>query len=138
ILTAGIDLSIGTGMALTAVVAVGVVTNIGLPWYLGALAGVLFGGLIGAGNGSLVSVAKLPPFISTLAMTMVAEGLARVFSGTAPFYIDREGDGGYTALSTGELLPGVPNAVLIFAIISIIAGIVLGRTILGRYAFAIG
>lgn len=138
IITAGIDLSIGTGMALCGVMAGNFVTNFGLPWLLGAVLAIAFGGLIGLINGTFVAVAKLPPFIATLAMMMVAEGLALVFSNSAPIYFDSDKAGGLMALSTGRLIPGVPNAVLILLLVTVIAGIALNRTILGRYTYALG
>ncbi|MPV50583.1 MULTISPECIES: ABC transporter permease [unclassified Pseudactinotalea] len=138
IITAGIDLSIGTGMALCAVMAGNFITNIGLSWQLGVVLAIAFGGLVGLVNGVFIAVAKLPPFIATLAMMMVAEGLALVFSDSAPIYVDRDTDGGFMDLSTGTLIPQVPNAVLVLIGAAIIAGIVLNRTVLGRYTYAIG
>lgn len=138
IITAGIDLSIGTGMALCGVMAGNFITNMGLPWQLGVLLAILFGGLVGLINGLFVAVAKLPPFIATLAMMMVAEGLALVFSNSAPIYFDSETAGGFMNLSTGSLIPQVPNAVLVLLAAAVIAGVMLNRTVLGRYTFALG
>lgn len=138
IITAGIDLSIGTGMALCAVMAGNFITTMGLPWQLGVVLAIAFGGVVGLVNGILVAVAKLPPFIATLAMMMVAEGLALVLSNSAPIYIDAESAGGFMQLSTGTLIPKVPNAVLVFIVVAVIAAIVLNRTILGRYTYALG
>lgn len=138
IITAGIDLSIGTGMALCGVMAGNFVTNFGLPWLLGVVLAIAFGGLIGLINGTFVAVAKLPPFIATLAMMMVAEGLSLVLSDSAPIYFDADTAGGLMALSTGKLIPGVPNAVLILLLATLVAAIALNRTILGRYTYALG
>ncbi|WP_022919423.1 ABC transporter permease [Ruania albidiflava] len=138
IITAGIDLSIGTGMALCAVMAGNFITTMGLPWQLGVVLAILFGGLVGLVNGLLVALAKLPPFIATLAMMMAADGLALVLSNSTPIYIDAETAGGFMQLSTGTLIPRVPNAVLVFVVVAVIAGIVLNRTILGRYTYALG
>lgn len=138
IITAGIDLSIGTGMALCAVMAGNFITNFGLSWQLGVVLAILFGGLVGFVNGFFVAIAKLPPFIATLAMMMVAEGLALVLSNSAPIYVDADTAGGFMKLSTGTLIPKVPNAVLVFVVVAIIAAIVLNRTILGRYTYALG
>jgi ribose transport system permease protein len=67
IITGGIDLSIGTGMTLCAVMSGVFIVNVGLPLPLGVLCAILFGGLIGLINGFNVAVLKLPPFIATLA-----------------------------------------------------------------------
>lgn len=136
IITAGIDLSIGTGMSLCAVMSGVFIVNMGIPLPIGVLLAILFGGLIGFTNGFNVAVLKLPPFIATLAMMLVAQGLALVISDSAPIYFTDYPD--YVKISTGELIPGLPNAVLVLFAGCLIAGLLLGRTILGRYTYAIG
>ena len=138
IITGGIDLSIGTGMALCAVMAGQFIVNWHIPWPVGVLLTVLFGGLIGLVNGVNVARLGLPPFIATLAMMLVAQGLALVVSHSAPIYFNDSP--GYLQLSTGNLIPGVnfPNAVLVLVLATVVAGILIRRTVLGRYTFAIG
>ncbi|AKU15646.1 ABC transporter permease [Luteipulveratus mongoliensis] len=138
IITAGIDLSIGTGMALCAVMSGVFIVNWGLPVPLGVLCAVLFGGLIGLVNGFNVAVLKLPPFIATLAMMLVAQGLALVIADSRPIYFTD--DPAYQRLSTGDVLPGVnfPNAVVVLLIAAVVAGVVLSKTVLGRYTYSIG
>src|SRR5882724_2973359 len=80
IITGGIDLSIGTGMALCAVMSGVIIVNLGIPLVLGVLGTIVFGGLIGLVNGVNVAILKIPPFIATLAMMLVAQGLALVLS----------------------------------------------------------
>jgi ribose transport system permease protein len=138
IITGGIDLSIGTGMALCAVISGVLIVDAGLPLPLGVLGAILFGGLIGLINGLNVSVLGLPPFIATLAMMLVAQGLALVLSDSTPIYFDQTP--GYIDLSTGSLIPGAnfPNAVLILALVAVLAGVLLNKTVLGRYTYSIG
>lgn len=136
IVTSGIDLSIGTGMALTAVVSATLIVNFGIPWPLGILLTLLFGAALGAVNGILVAYLGLPPFIATLAMMLVAGGLALVISKVAPIYFPS--DSGYLKVSTGQLISGVPNAVLVYLLAAIVAAVLFSRTLLGRYAVAIG
>ena len=138
IITGGIDLSIGTGMALCAVISGVLVVNAGLPVALGVLGAVLFGGLLGFINGFNVAILKLPPFIATLAMMLVAQGLALVISNSTPIYFTD--DPSYTKISTGRLIPGLdlPNAVLILAVLAVVAGVLLNKTLLGRYTYSIG
>ncbi|HTF50895.1 MAG TPA: ABC transporter permease, partial [Pseudonocardia sp.] len=138
IITGGIDLSIGTGMALCAVIAGVLIVHMGLPMPLGVLGAVLFGGLIGLVNGLNVAVLNLPPFIATLAMMLVAQGLALVISGSAPIYFNDSPN--YTKISTGSIIPGTnfPNAVLILAALAVVAGVLLNKTVLGRYTYSIG
>jgi ribose transport system permease protein len=138
IITGGIDLSLGTGMALCAVISGVLIVNSGLPMPLGVLGAVLFGGVIGLVNGINVAVLKLPPFIATLAMMLVAQGLALVISGSAPIYFNDSPT--YSKISTGSIVPGTnfPNAVLIFAVLAVAAGVLLNKTVLGRYTYSIG
>src|SRR5512138_3657087 len=80
IITAGIDLSIGTVMTLSAVMTGVLVTNWHLPVLVGVLGGVATGTIAGIVNGVLIAKLKLPPFIATLGVLNVAKGLALVFS----------------------------------------------------------
>ncbi|MEU6248572.1 ABC transporter permease [Glycomyces sp. NPDC047010] len=138
IITSGIELSLGTGMTLAAVMTGVMLTSWGLPLPLGVLGGVLTGALIGLVNGVSIAVLKIPPFIATLAMMLIAQGLALVISGTAPIYFTDVP--GFTDISLASLVPGVrlPNAVLILFALTAIAALILGKTLLGRYSFAIG
>ncbi|MDQ1710484.1 MAG: ribose transport system permease protein [Frankiaceae bacterium] len=137
IITGGIDLSIGTGMTLCAVVSGLIIVKAGAPVAVGVLGAVLFGGLIGLVNGLNISVLKLPPFIATLAMMLVAQGLALVLSHTRPIYFSDAP--AYTKISTGKMFGvNVPNAVVILAVLAVVAGVLLNRTILGRYTYSIG
>ena len=138
IITGGIDLSIGTGMALCAVMSGVFIVKLDLPIAVGLLGTVLFGGLMGLVNGINIAILRIPPFIATLAMMLVAEGLALVLSGSAPIYFSE--DPSYTKISTGNLIPGVkfPNAVVVLIVVAIIAAVLLTKTLLGRYTYSIG
>lgn len=136
IATGGIDLSVGTGMTLCSVMTAVFLANIGLPLFVGVLGGLAIGALIGLVNGLNVSYLRLPPFIATLAMMMIAQGLSLVISGTKPIYFSDVA--GFDQIAAGELIPGLPNAVLIFFVAAIVAGVVLSKTLAGRYALSIG
>jgi ribose transport system permease protein len=138
IITAGIDLSIGTGVTLTSVLTAYAMKNLGFPVWLGILVGVGTGALIGLINGLNITFLQLPPFIATLAMMLIAKGLALVISGTAPIYVS--GIGNFEKVALGSIIPrwNTPNAVVILFVSAIIASFVLNRTILGRYTFSIG
>jgi ribose transport system permease protein len=138
IVSAGIDLSIGTGMALCAVMSGIFLVDADLPLMVGVPLTILFGGFMGLVNGVNIAVLRIPPFIATLAMMLVAEGLALVLSDSTPIYFNDVS--GYTDLSTGYLVPGVdiPNAVLILIGLAVIAGVLLTRSVLGRYTYSIG
>ncbi|HEY0693781.1 MAG TPA: ABC transporter permease [Kribbella sp.] len=136
IITGGIDLSIGTGMALCAVMSGVIIVNLGIPLVLGVLGTIVFGGLIGLVNGINVAILKIPPFIATLAMMPVAQGLALVLSHSTPIYFNDVP--AYSKISRGNLIPNFPNAVIILAVVAVIAGVLLNKTILGRYTYSIG
>ena len=138
IITAGIDLSIGTGMSLCAVMSGVFIVNWHVPIFLGVVLAILFGGLIGMINGINVALLKIPPFIATLAMMLVTEGLSLVISKSTPIYFDKVP--AFSGISTGNLIPGIkfPNAVIIFALAAVLAAVVLNKTVLGRYTYSIG
>jgi ribose transport system permease protein len=138
IITGGIDLSIGTGMALCAVMSGVFIVHWGLPLGVGVLGATLFGGLIGLVNGFNVAVLGIPPFIATLAMMLVAQGLALVISHSAPIYFSDAP--GFVDISTGNPIPGVhlPGAVVILTLIAVVSAVVLNKTVLGRYTYSIG
>jgi ribose transport system permease protein len=142
IITGGIDLSIGTVMTLSAVITGVAITNMGLPLPVGIVAGILTGALAGLVNGVLIARFHIPSFIVTLGMLNVAKGLALVLSGLAPIYFNDAPDfnGGAMGSLIGSVVPGltIPNVVLVMFGAAIIASFVLGRTILGRYTFALG
>lgn len=137
IITGGIDLSIGTGMALCAVMTGVIITNLGMPVWVGVLGGIGTGVLMGLVNGVNITYLRLPPFIATLAMMMIAGGLALVISGVRPIYFSTSAPD-FKRIALGVIIPGIPNAVLITAVLALIAGLVLSKTLLGRYTFAIG
>jgi ribose transport system permease protein len=142
IITGGIDLSIGTVMTLAAVMTGVFITFWGLPVPLGILAGLLTGALAGFVNGVVISKMKIPPFIATLGMLNVAKGLALVISGLKPIYFNDAPVFNTVAMGsiTGSIIPGfdIPNAVLILFGAAIVASLILTKTILGRYTFALG
>lgn len=142
IITAGIDLSVGTLMTLCAVMAGVFLTYWQLPLWTGVLAAIATGALSGALSGTLVAKLKLPPFIATLGMMLVNKGLALVVAGDKPIYFnDTES---FSLISQGSvigyILPSlpIPNSVLILFMLAIAASVVLSRTALGRYTFALG
>jgi ribose transport system permease protein len=138
IVSGGIDLSIGTGMILCGVMTGVFLTYWGWPVWAGVTAAILFGGLLGFVNGFNVSVLGLPPFIATLGMMLVASGLSLVISGTKPIYFKQHPD--FQLLMNFSVIPGArfPLGVLIFLVLTVVAAVILGKTIIGRYAFSIG
>lgn len=142
IITAGIDLSVGTVLTVSAVMTGVFITNNHFPVWLGIIGGILTGGLAGLANGVLIAKMKIPPFIATLGMLYATKGLSLVISNLAPIYFNDTPIFRRIAMDSvlGAIIPGfnVPNAVLIMFGAAIIANIILTRTVLGRYTFALG
>jgi len=142
IITAGIDLSVGTVMTLSAVMTGVFITYWGMPVPIGVLAGLGTGALAGLINGTVVARMRIPPFVATLGMLYVAKGLALVISGLKPIYFNDTP--AFTQLAMGSVLgaiiPGfdIPNAVLVLFGAAIVAHLILTKTLLGRYTFAMG
>jgi ribose transport system permease protein len=99
--------------------------------------GIATGVLMGLVNGVNITFLRLPPFIATLAMMMIAGGLALVISNVRPIYFSTSAPD-FKRIALGVLIPGIPNAVLITIVLAIVAALVLSKTLLGRYTFAIG
>jgi ribose transport system permease protein len=133
IITAGIDLSVGSIMAFSGVVLASAL-DAGLPLPLALLIGLAIGMACGLFNGLLITYGHLPPFISTLGMMSVARGAALLYTQGRP--ISGFGEN-FRSLATGEII-GLPAPVIIMIFIYIIAHFVLTRTKLGRYTYAIG
>lgn len=147
IITAGIDLSIGTVMTLSAVTTGVAISVWGLPIPLGILVGLLTGMLAGLVSGVVISRMKIPPFVATLGMMMIARGLALVipaaiFGSVKPIYFDKAPAFNQLTMGSmvGKAMPffPIPNAVLILFGAAAVAAFILNKTVLGRYAVAIG
>jgi ribose transport system permease protein len=139
ILTAGIDLSIGSVLVLSGVVAVRVMESIGdgQGWGV-ALAGIgvalLTGLAVGLLNGFLIAKARIPAFIVTLGTLGAALGSAQLISGGT----DLRGVPRVLVAFGGGRIAGVPNLVLVALAVTLVGGIVLQFTRFGRYTYAIG
>jgi ribose transport system permease protein len=141
IVTGGIDLSIGTVMTMASVMCATAVARWGLPVPVGILIGVATGGVMGFLNGVLIAQLKLPPFIATLGTLNVARGLSLVIAGLSPVYFPTDELHGMIMGSTiGAILPAfpVPNIAIIMLGAAALAGFILSKTTLGRYAYALG
>ncbi|MGI5375603.1 substrate-binding domain-containing protein [Streptomyces sp. CA-251387] len=133
IVSAGIDLSVGSVAALSATVLAWSATSEGVPVFLAVLLAVATGIVCGLVNGFLISYGKLPPFIATLAMLSVARGLSLVISQGSPIAFPD------SVSHLGDTLGGwLPVPVLVMVGMGLITAFVLGRTYIGRSMYAIG
>ncbi|NGO12929.1 substrate-binding domain-containing protein [Streptomyces sp. HC44] len=133
IVSAGIDLSVGSVAALSATVLAWTATSEGVPVWIAVLLAIATGVACGLVNGVLISYGKLPPFIATLAMLSVGRGLSLVISQGSPIAFPD------SVSHLGDTLGGwLPVPVLVMIVMGLITALVLGRTYLGRSMYAIG
>ncbi len=149
IITGGIDLSVGSVLALSGV-ASGMAIKAGVPVAPGMAFGVLVGAACGAVNGLIVTKMRIPPFVATLGMMLMARGLALQLTGAAP--ISQLGEA-FGRLGNGALFrivemrpngfpkvvfPGIPYPAIVLLVVAIAAAYILRRRQIGRHIYATG
>ena len=134
IILGGIELSVGSVIALSGVVAAGCVINFGLPEIVGFLAAIGVGALVGMFNGFIICKTDIPPFIVTLASMNITKGIALVLTGGSPIRCMTDA---FKFPGAGYVGP-VPTPVILMIIVFIIAALIINRTQLGRHIYAVG
>lgn len=134
ITTGGIDLSVGSVLALTSTLSAAAL-QAGIPWPLTVLLMLALGGFIGALQGFFIAYERIPAFIVTLAGLSVIRGLALLITGGYSIPVDAENP--FTALGRAWFL-GVPVPALIALVILVVAYIVFNQTPFGRYVTGVG
>ena len=138
IITGGIDLSVGSVFALLGVVYIDLLVGWQVSWWLATIVVVLGGIVLGAIHGFLITRLRLQPFIVTLCGLLIYRGIARYYTndGTAGF---EYGQSFPTLewLTAGRTL-GVPHSFIMFLVVAAVMGLVLHRSVFGRYLFAVG
>jgi ribose transport system permease protein len=142
IITGGIDLSVGSLIALSAVVATwlirdraGAETATTAGMVVCCLGGIAVCGLLGLFSGVMVTGFGIPPFIVTLSMMLVASGLASMIAENQSIY---QMPDAFVWLGRGADLLGIPNAVLLMIVLYVLAHVLMTRMTLGRYIYAVG
>jgi len=138
IITGGIELSVGSIIALLGVLFVDLVVNQGMPWPLAALLMIALGALMGVAHGLLITRMKIQPFIVTLCGLLIYRGVARFYTG--------DGTAGFTFGATYPTLEwltmgrswGVPHSFIAMIVVAAVMWVVLHRSIFGRHLFAVG
>lgn len=142
IITGGIDLSVGVLMTFCAVMSGVFMVNLEWPMWIGIPAGILTGAFVGWISGMVITKMRVPPFIATLGLMMLLRGLSLIITETRPIYFnDVEGFDGFSLDSLiGRVIPSIPipNSVLILFLLAVFCAVILNKTILGRYTFALG
>ncbi|PYE40468.1 monosaccharide ABC transporter membrane protein (CUT2 family) [Rhizobium sp. PP-F2F-G20b] len=150
IITGGIDLSVGSVLALSGVVAALLVKDANFPVALAMIGGIATGAVCGALNAFFITKLKLPPFIATLGMMLIARGVAlqitgaRAVSGLGESFgvlgngaflrMVTVGDDGFPTI----VFPGIPYPVILMIVIAVAVAYMLNRSVLGRHIYAVG
>lgn len=134
IIITGIDLSVGSILAVSGTVAAGLIARNGLPLWLAVLIGILVGTFLGFVNGFIVARTGMPYFIATLAMMQIARGAAYIYTNGMPIRTDSPA---FTALGNGYFGP-VPLPIIYSTVFLIGTSILLNKTKFGRYVYAVG
>ena len=142
IITGGIDLSVGSLIAMSAMATTYCVVQFAGAWSAGVwsiaicmFAGIAACGFVGLLNGLMVTRFAVPPFVVTLAMMLVARGLAFIIGQGQSIY---QLPDSVVWLGQGADLFGIPNTVVLLVILYVAAHIMMSRTVLGRYIYAVG
>lgn len=134
IILGGIDLSVGSIIALSGCVSAGCVARYSIPLPVALLIGLAIGLLVGMFNGFVISKTTIPAFIVTLATMNIAKGLAYVYTGGSPVRVMSEEwrfiGAGYIGI--------IPTPVVILLFVLLITAIIMNRTKMGRHMYAVG
>lgn len=137
ILTGGIDLSVGSIVALASVSGGLLMMNAGWPMWQAVPVILLVGSLCGLVNGLIITVGKIPPFIVTLGTMQIFRGIALEMTNGEPMYGISDVVPNFGVWGTREYL-GIPAPVVVTAVVFLIAAFLLRYTKLGLYSYAIG
>lgn len=134
IILGGIDLSVGSVIALSGCIAAGAVSRYQLPLPVAILLGIIVGLIVGICNGLVISKTTIPAFIVTLATMNIAKGLAYVYTGGSPVRVVTKE---WQFLGAGYI-GIVPTPVIILIVVLIITALIMNRSKMGRYIYAVG
>lgn len=137
ILTRGIDLSVGSVLALSTVVAADLLVNYEMPVAVALLVCLVVGGLAGLVNGALVSWIRIPPFIATLGMMTFARGAALFYTEGQPVSGLGDPGSGFRYTGSAEVL-GIPFPIIVAGIVYLLAYLLLNHVPFGRFIYALG
>jgi ribose transport system permease protein len=138
IITGGIDLSVGSMFSLLGVIFIDLVANHDVGWPL-ALVAVLTGGLLlGAIQGFLITRLRMQPFIVTLCGLLIYRGAARYYTDDSTMGFGYGNDADTLSWIAAGRSFGVPHSFIFLIVVALILGVVLHRSVFGRYLFAVG
>lgn len=134
IILGGIDLSVGSIVALTGVVTGGLIAYNGLPVWVAVIGAILVGLFFGLMNGFIISKTSIPAFIVTLSTMNIGRGLAYIYTGGAPIRVVSDD---FNFIGSGYVF-GIPIPVLYLLAFTIVFAYTMNKTKLGRHIYAVG
>ena len=135
ILIGGIDLSVGSVIAISGCLCAGLITNNGIPSGLAIILAIIIGTLVGAVNGLIIANTKIPPFIVTLAMMNIGRGFARIYTNATTILVNDEL---FIWIGSGKIFGEIPVQLLFMVVVVIITGLILNKTKFGRNIYSVG
>lgn len=135
IILGGIDLSVGSIIAVSGCLCCGLITNVGMPSVVAIPLSILAGTLVGVYNGVVISRTTIPPFIVTLATMNIGRGFARIYTKATTILVDDEL---FTFIGSGKVFGNIPIHFLYMIVVIIVSALILNRTRLGRNIYAVG
>ncbi len=135
IILGGIDLSVGSIIAVSGCLCCGLITNAGIPSVLAIPLSILAGTLVGVFNGVVISRTTIPPFIVTLATMNIGRGFARIYTKATTILVDDEL---FTFIGSGKVFGNIPIHFVYMIVVIVVSALILNRTKLGRNIYAVG
>ncbi len=135
IILGGIDLSVGSIIAVSGCLCCGLITNVGMPSVAAIPLSILAGTLVGVFNGMVISRTTIPPFIVTLATMNIGRGFARIYTKATTILVDDEL---FTFIGSGKVFGNIPIHFVYMIVVIIVSALILNRTRLGRNIYAVG
>lgn len=135
IILGGIDLSVGSIIAVAGCLCCGLITNAGMHSVLAILLAIIAGTAVAVFNGLVISKTTIPPFIVTLATMNFGRGFARIYTKSTTILVD---DDLFVYIGSGKIFGNVPIHFLYMIIVIAAVGLLLNRTRLGRNIYAVG
>ncbi|MEM1484031.1 ABC transporter permease [Oscillospiraceae bacterium PP1C4] len=134
IILGGIDLSVGSIIAWSGVVTVGLIANNGMPIVVAVIAGIMIGVMVGAFNGIVIAKTTIPPFIVTLATMNIARGSSYIYTGGQPIRVMSDE---FNFIGSGYI-GEIPTPVIYLVIIVFISFLIMNKSKFGRHIYAVG
>lgn len=135
IILGGIDLSVGSIIAVSGCLCCGLITNVGMSAIIAIIISIVAGTLVGIFNGTVISNTTIPPFIVTLATMNIGRGFARIYTKSTTILVDDEL---FTFIGSGKIFGSIPIHFIYMIIVIVATSLILNRTKLGRNIYAVG